>query len=96
MKRIAIIKTLAILCFSTFITLSCKQNVTDEEQAARDDVGKVYDSKQQGVDIENRDNQSPSSRNDNKEGYGQSLGAPSDTVDNDGDKKIEPVKQAPR
>lgn len=49
-------------------------------------VGKVYDHEQQGVDIENRDNQFPSSRNDSKEGTGQELGAPTDTIDGDGDK----------
>lgn len=102
--KISNLKLLA-LCFTIFLTYSCQQNaeqskqgveVTEEEQEARDKVGNVYDDKVRGIEHENRDNQFPTSRNDNREGYGQSLGAPSDTVDNDGDKKVRDVKQEPR
>lgn len=98
------LKLLAI-CFTIFFLSSCQQNaeqskvgveVTEEEQQARDKVGDIYNDQEQGIEHENRDNQFPSSRNDNMEGYGQSLGAPSDTVDNDGDKKIQNVEREPR
>lgn len=66
---------------------SCGHNDSkDAEDAEEDKVGKIYNPKVQGIDMENRDNQFPSSRNDNREGTGQETGAPSDTVDGDGDK----------
>jgi hypothetical protein len=65
-----------------------ESEVTEAEERERDKTGNVYNSDEQGVDIENRDNQFNTSRNDNTEGYGQETGAPSDTIDNDGDKKV--------
>lgn len=67
--------------------LSCGHNNSkDAENAEEAKVGKVYDHKVQGIEMENRDNQFPSSRNDNREGTGQETGAPSDTIDGDKDK----------
>ena len=99
------IKLLFAICCTILLLPSCQQNaeqskvgveVTEDEQAARDKVGNVYDDQVQGIEHENRDNQFQSSRSDNLEGYGQSLGAPSDTVDNDGDKKVRNVEREPR
>lgn len=50
------------------------------EKQEQEKVGNVYDEEQQGPGHENRDNQFPSSRNDNKQGTGLETGAPSDTT----------------
>jgi|GEM_PF-6334473 len=52
----------------------------DLEMREEAKVGRVYDTARQGIDHENRDNQFPVSRNDNREGTGQETGAPSDTT----------------
>ena len=105
MKCIISLKLLCATCITALLLLSCQQSaeqsrvgieVTDEEKEARDEVGDIYDDQVRGIEHENRDNQFPTSRNDNMEGYGQSLGAPSDTVDNDGDVKVRNVEREPR
>ena len=76
---------------------SCTDKAKEAEAREEEKVGDVYDAEQQGVDIENRDNQFPVSRNNNVEGEGQETGAPSDTIDGDGDKamKQQPAQQQP-
>lgn len=95
MKRVASLKTFIALCCTVFFMISCGNReeskegveVTEEEQYEKDKVGDIYNSDEQGIDIENRDNQFNTTRNDNVEGQGRETGAPSDTIDNDGDKK---------
>lgn len=82
MKNIFKLKTLFI-CFITLAILSsCNKDnrQKDKEAEEKSKVGKVYDTDEQGIQHENRDNQFPSSRNDNKTGTGLETGAPSDTV----------------
>jgi len=77
--------------------VSCADKDKEAEAREEDKVGDVYDAEQQGVDIENRDNQFPATRNNNVEGEGQETGAPSDTIDGDGDKAMQqqPAQKQP-
>lgn len=68
-----------------------KKEKAEEREEAK--TGTVYDSTQQGIEHENRDNQFPESRNDNSEGNGLETGAPTDTTDADGDIGTKPMKQ---
>jgi hypothetical protein len=79
--------TLILLtAISLFTLVSCNDNKQEKaEEQKEQETGDVYDAEQQGVDQENRDNQFPASRNDNKEGNGLETGAPTDTIDGDGD-----------
>jgi hypothetical protein len=91
--RRPIYQTVLTIGIITSLLISCRESgegsgVTEKEQQERDKVGNIYNSDEQGIDIENKDNQFNSSRNDNVEGYGQETGAASDTIDNDGDKKV--------
>ena len=67
--------------------ISCQDKQKEAEANEEDRVGNVYDKEQQGIEHENRDNQFPSSRNDNKEGTGLETGAPTDTTGNNSQKK---------
>ena len=80
MKKLA--KSIFFAATFTALLISCdaKNNKTDAEKNEEAKVGNVYDAGQQGTVHENRDNQFPSSRNDNKEGTGLETGAPSDTA----------------
>ena len=97
MKKFATLKKSILICSAVAaLTVSCRDKEKDAEAREEDKVGNVYNSEEQGVDIENRDNQFPSTRNDNVEGEGQETGAPTDTVDGDGDKGVKmPQQQTP-
>ena len=73
---------IAIAALTATLTISCNNKDERKEFEEREEakVGRVYDTAQQGIDHENRDNQFPVSRNDNREGTGQETGAPSDTT----------------
>lgn len=86
--RKANLKFLLLYGFVAFLTLSCNDNKKEAENREEEKVGNVYDSDVQGTQHENRDNQFNTSRNDNIEGTGQETGAPSDTIDGDGDRGI--------
>ncbi len=64
------------------VLISCNKNDERKEAENREEakVGKVYDREQQGIEHETRENQFPSSRNDNSKGTGLETGAPSDTT----------------
>ncbi|OYQ37340.1 hypothetical protein CHU92_08370 [Flavobacterium cyanobacteriorum] len=63
---------------------SCGKNKSEDKPPQ----GKnIHNEDIQGVQHENRDNQFPESRNDNTEGNGLETGAPTDTIDGDGDTK---------
>lgn len=87
MKKSAILKKAFLICSAVVLMASCNDKEKEAEAREEGKVGNVYNSEEQGVDIENRDNQFPVSRNDNEEGTGQETGAPTDTIDGDGDKK---------
>jgi len=91
MKAITNLKTTIFSIALLSLVAACNtSNDTDFEAQEKGKIGKIYDHEKQGVDIENRDNQFYVSRNDNKEGQGQETGAPTDTIDGDGDKGIVP------
>lgn len=85
MKKISFIKIVLAVFLITGFT-ACKDKEKEAEEKQEQGVGDVYNEEEQGVQHENRDNQFPESRNDNKEGNGLETGAPTDTIDNDGDK----------
>lgn len=87
MKTSHLIKTIFISSVLAFSTIACTDKEKEAEALEEDKVGNIYN-EEQGVDIENRDNQFPVSRNDNNEGTGQETGAPTDTIDGDGDNKV--------
>lgn len=74
------LRYIAIACLVPVLLSACKDD-PEKEQEAREEakVGKVYNPKATGNGHETRDNQFPSSRNDDKKGTGQETGAPSDT-----------------
>ncbi|HYD90141.1 MAG TPA: hypothetical protein VEA37_01480 [Flavobacterium sp.] len=73
---------IAIATLTSVLIASCGTKDERKEYEEREEakVGRVYDTAYQGIDHENRDNQFPVSRNDNREGTGQETGAPSDTT----------------
>lgn len=75
------LKYLFVTVFAITLLWSCKKDdpMKDEEAREEDKVGKVYNPEETGNGQETRDNQFPSSRNDNKKGTGQETGASSDT-----------------
>jgi hypothetical protein len=83
--------TLKIFALTATLALfSCGNNkAEDAENAKESEVGNIYNKEEQGVQHENRDNQFNESRNDNVEGTGLETGAPTDTIDRDGDKKVQ-------
>jgi hypothetical protein len=87
MKTSLNMKTIFMSALIAFVILSCTDKEKEAEAREEEKVGNIYN-EEQGVDVENRDNQFPASRNDNEEGTGQETGAPSDTIDGDGDKKV--------
>lgn len=89
MKTSLNLKTIFMSAVMAFTILSCADREKEAEAREEEKVGNIYN-EEQGVDVENRDNQFPASRNDNKEGTGQETGAPSDTIDGDGDMKTNP------
>lgn len=91
MKSLNLIKitVLSMILVSPLIACSDKKESTDTYRQS--EAGEVYDTTQQGVQHENRDNQFPESRNDNYEGNGLETGAASDTVDGDGDRSKKPA-----
>lgn len=66
---------------ATLALYSCKDERKETEAREEEKVGKVYNPEEQGNEHENRDNQFPQSRNDNKQGTGLETGAPSDTTE---------------
>ncbi len=81
MKNLSIIKIVPFVAtFVVFISCNIKDAQKDAEANERAKVGNVYNPEEQGIEHENRDNQFPSSRNDNRQGTGQETGAPSDTT----------------
>lgn len=93
MKVFRVIRVVFLSAVLATATIACtdKKEKAEEQEEAK--TGNVYDDTQQGVEHENRDNQFPASRNDNREGYGMETGAPTDTIDSDGDKGIKTAKQ---
>jgi hypothetical protein len=93
MKSISLLKTIALGVMLGSFSIACndKKEKAEEQQEAQ--AGDVYNDAQQGVEHENRDNQFPDSRNDNSEGNGLETGAPTDTIDGDGDIGTKPAKQ---
>ncbi|MCR5863252.1 hypothetical protein LRS05_14480 [Flavobacterium sp. J372] len=93
MKSTYLFKTIMLSAILASFSIACtnKKEKAEEQQEAQ--AGDVYDDTQQGVEHENRDNQFPESRNDNKEGNGLETGAPTDTIDGDGDMGTKPAKQ---
>lgn len=91
--KLAVNKTSLIIAAFALCAIGCsdKKEKADEQHDAQ--VGKVYDTTQQGIEHENRDNQFPESRNDNREGNGLETGAPTDTTDGDGDRGTKPMSQ---
>lgn len=83
MRKLVVKSMYAAMLAVMFV--SCGRSDKDSDADAQ--AGDVYNTEKQGIEHENRDNQFPSSRNDNKEGTGLETGAPSDTVDGDGDTK---------
>jgi len=81
MRNIPALKITLIL-FITIVVASCNTKDPQKEAEAKEEnkVGKIYNPEEQGIEQENRDNQFPSSRNDNKKGTGLETGAPSDTT----------------
>jgi len=81
MKNLSIIKIIPVVA-GLVVFISCNTRDEQKEAEAREKakVGKVYNPEEQGIEHENRDNQFPSSRNDNRQGTGQETGAPSDTT----------------
>ena len=73
---------LVLSCPATACTDKKQDAETQEEQNAG-----AMQNDENGVQNENRDNQFPESRSDNKEGTGLETGAPTDTIDGDGDTK---------
>lgn len=74
------LKSALVLLSAIALFWACKDDPKKEEEAREEaKVGKVYNPKETGNGHETRDNQFPSSRNDNKKGTGQETGAPSDT-----------------
>lgn len=75
--------TLFFTILAACIVTACNdRNDKMEQMEQREEakVGKVFDPERQGIDQETRDNQFPSSRNDNREGTGLETGAPTDTT----------------
>lgn len=75
-----------LFCLGAFFMalVSCGNNKSENKPP---ESGDVHNEDIQGVQHENRDNQFPESRNDNSEGNGLETGAPTDTIDGDGDTK---------
>lgn len=88
MKILSNYKALLMTTMLAIALTACTDKQEKAEDAERNKVGEVYNDEEQGVQHENRDNQFPESRNDVKEGTGLETGAPTDTIDGDGDKKI--------
>lgn len=93
MKSNYVFKTMVLGIMLASLSIACtdKKEKAEEQQEAQ--AGDVYNDGQQGVEHENRDNQFPESRNDNSEGNGLETGAPTDTIDGDGDMGTKPPKQ---
>lgn len=75
--------TLLFTILAACVITSCNNRNDKMEQKERREeakVGKVFDPERQGIDQETRDDQFPSSRNDNREGTGLETGAPTDTT----------------
>ena len=81
MKNINFIKIVPLIA-GLAVFISCTGNDPQKEAEAREKakVGKVFNPEEQGIEHENRDNQFPYSRNDDKQGTGLETGAPSDTT----------------
>ena len=88
MKRPSTFKAVLLSALTAFCIMSCNNSKKEAEESREAEVGNAYDPEHQGIDHENRDNQFQSSRDDNEEGTGQETGAPSDTIDGDGDTKV--------
>lgn len=82
MKIVSVLRGSAFTAMVALALFSCQDKSKEAEAREENKVGNVYDKEQQGIEHENRDNQFPSSRNDNKEGTGLETGAPTDTIDN--------------
>lgn len=82
MKNLSFIKIVPIAA-ALIVFISCSEKDPRKKAEAREraKVGKVFNPEVQGIEHENRDNQFPSSRNDNRQGTGQETGAPSDTTE---------------
>jgi len=88
-SKYAVAALVITMCF-----VSCKKDEQKEAEAREEaKVGKVYNPEEQGIEHENRDNQFPSSRNDNDKGTGQETGAPSDTTHLTTTQEQQPAKQ---
>ena len=87
MKPLNLIKLAVLSAFFATPLISCSDKKENTDTYQETAAGEVYDTTQQGVQHENRDNQFPESRNDNYEGNGLETGAASDTIDGDGDSK---------
>ena len=81
MKRLNL-SIIGFAALAALIMASCNSKDERKEFEEREEakVGHVYDTAHQGIAHENRDNQFPMSRNDNREGTGLETGAPSDTT----------------
>lgn len=88
MKKFIRLKRAIAICTLLVSITACTDKQKEAEANEEDKVGKVYNADEQGIDIENRDNQFPVTRNNNVEGEGLETGAPTDTIDGDGDKAI--------
>lgn len=93
MKVVKISRAVLLGLFLATASIACTDKKEQAEENEEAQAGEVYNSEQQGVEHENRDNQFPDSRNDNSEGNGLETGAPTDTIDGDGDKGTNPANR---
>lgn len=93
MKAFQLGKALLLGAVFASASIACNDKKEQAEERQEAQAGEIYDDTKQGVEHENRDNQFPESRNDNSEGNGLETGAPTDTIDGDGDTGTKPMKQ---
>jgi hypothetical protein len=95
MKKTFYTKTAFLGLAALALLTSCEQKDERKEAEAREKakVGKIYNPEEQGIEHENRENQFPYSRNNNKKGEGQETGAKSDTAKVIPQEAQQPVKQ---